>query len=188
MGLKEGQPETVRQAEYNMSREARVNLMDFRVHAEIESFFGDTFDLVKEFIAAGGYRLCPTIVTVPSVVKNGQTLTISSRWSNYGWGYCPNNIPQWNYKYKGAIALLDGNNNPVKVFVDDNIEPSEWRQNSPKEYKTDVVLDNVPAGNYMWAVGIVDRTKGNLPGLNLAATASRVTDKGWVKVYAVTVE
>lgn len=188
MGLKEGQPGTVRQAEYNMSMEARVNLMDFRVHAEIESFFGDTFDLVKEFIAAGGYRLCPTIVSVPSKVKSGQTVTISTRWSNYGWGYCPNNIPQWNYKYKGAIALLDGDNNPVRIFVDDSIEPSEWKQNAPKEYDTDVVLDDIPAGNYMWAVGIVDKTKDNVPGLNLAVTSSRVTDEGWVKVLAVTVE
>ena len=188
MGLKEGQPGTVRQAEYNMSMEARVNLMDFRVHAEIESFFDDTFDLVKEFIAAGGYRLCPTIVSVPSKARTGQTVTISTRWSNYGWGYCPNNIPQWNYKYKGAIALLDGDNRPVKVFVDDAIEPSEWKQNSPKDYQTDITLDGIPSGDYMWAVGIVDKTKGNMPGLALAATSSRVTKDGWVKVLAVTID
>ena len=187
-GLLEGQPGTVRQAEYDMSREARVNLMDFRVHAEIESFFRDSYNLVREFISAGGYRLCPVVVTVPDKVTPGQTLTVTTRWSNYGWGYCPNNIPQWNYKYKGAIALLDMSFRPVAVFVDDKIEPSEWKQNTPTDYSTEITLGDVAPGTYVWAVGIVDTTKGNVPGLNLAAASSRLTSDGWVKVNPVTVE
>lgn len=187
-GIKEGHPETVRQAEYRMSMEAKVNLMDLRVHAEIESFFGHTFDLVKEFIAAGGYRLCPTIVTVPDKAVVGETVKVTTRWSNYGWGYCPNNIPQWNYKYKGAIALLDSKNKVVKCFVDEKIEPSEWRVSFPKDYETSITLDGLQPGSYMWAVGIVDRTENNRPGLNLAATSSRITEDGWVKVHAITLE
>ena len=187
-GIKENAPETVRQAEFNMSREARVNLMDLRVHAEIESFFGDTFHLVKEFIATGGYRLCPTIVSVPSEVEPGQTVRIESRWSNYGWGYCPNNIPQWNYKYKGAVAVLNSTGKPIQIYVDDAIEPSEWKQNAYKEYTTEFKLDELTPGTYVWAVGIVDKTKDNKPGINLAAASNRLTKDGWVKVQSFTVK
>lgn len=187
-GLKEGHPETVRQAEYDMSMEAKVNMMDFRVHAEIESFFGDTFNLVKDFIASGGYRLCPTLVTVPEKVRSGDKVSVTSRWSNYGWGYCPNNIPQWNYRFKGAVALLDSGGKPVRVFVDESVEPSEWRQSIPKEYTTVCDLADVPAGNYVWALALVDTRNDNSPGLNLAAPSSRLTSEGWVKVNSVTVE
>ncbi|MCH5685991.1 hypothetical protein LWM68_18115 [Niabella sp. W65] len=41
------------------------------------------------------------------MVANGAVAVLSHRWKNMGWGYCPNNIPQWNYKYKVAFAILD---------------------------------------------------------------------------------
>jgi hypothetical protein len=125
---------------------------------------------------------------VPDKAVVGETVKVTTRWSNYGWGYCPNNIPQWNYKYKGAIALLDSKNKVVKCFVDEKIEPSEWRVSFPKDYETSITLDGLQPGSYMWAVGIVDRTENNRPGLNLAATSSRITEDGWVKVYAITLE
>ena len=36
------------------------------------------------------------------------------------------NIRQWNYKYKVAFALLDSKGEPVKVFVDEQTDLSQW--------------------------------------------------------------
>ena len=184
----EDRPDQVRQGEYDMSQEARVNMMDFRVHHKIQTFFEMRFDLVKSFIEDGGYRLCPSIVTVPETAAEGSTVTVTSRWSNYGWGYCPNNLPSFGYRFKGAFALLDSEDNVVKVFVDEQIEPSEWLLNSPTEYTTEIDLSGVPAGQYMWAIGIVDTKKDNVPGLNMAVTSSRLTDDGWARLIGLTVE
>ncbi|MDE5891182.1 MAG: DUF4832 domain-containing protein, partial [Bacteroidales bacterium] len=112
--------------------------------------------------------------------------------SNYGWGYCPNNIPAFNWRYKGAFALFEYNDGSlgklVKVFVDEKIEPSEWRLNSPVSYSTEIDLSGIPAGTYMWAIGIVDTAKGNVPGLNMAVTSSRLTEDGWAQIIAVEVK
>ena len=189
---RENHPEDVRQGEYDMSAEARVNMMDLRVHSEIQTFFQLKFDLVKSFIANGGYRLCPALVSVPENVCTGDRVTLTSRWSNYGWGYCPNNIPAFNWRYKGAFALFEYNDGSLgklaKVFVDEKIEPSEWRLNSPVSYSTEIDLSGIPAGTYMWAIGIVDTAKGNVPGLNMAVTSSRLTEDGWAQIIAVEVK
>ena len=101
-GYRQGHPEDVRQGEFDSSAEAHVNMMDFRVGQETESWFGDAFNLVQRFVSEGGYRLYPDQVTLPDQVNAGSRVKVASRWRNMGWGYFPNNLPQWNYKYKVA--------------------------------------------------------------------------------------
>lgn len=183
--FREGHPEDVRQGEFDTSAEAHVNMMDFRV-GEIDSWFEKCFTLVQRFISEGGYRLYPDQVYVPEKIKTGSSTTITHRWRNMGWGYFPNNIPQWNYKYKVAFALLDANNNVKKVFVDDNGEPSAWLKDSPVSYNLSATVD-VPAGTYTWAVAIVDTTKDNNPGIQLAVNKN-ITENGWLKLIDVQVQ
>ena len=185
-GYRKGYPEDVRQGEYDASKEAKVNMMDFRVGDETRSWFENAFDLVKKFEAEGGYRIYPDQVGVPAEVKSGSEVTLESRWRNMGWGYLPNNIPQWNYKYKGAYALLDKSDEAVAVYVDDACEPSEWVDSKANSYtfKTNV---SVPSGTYTWAIGIVDKTKNNVPGINLAVNDD-ITAGGWVKLLEVKVD
>ena len=54
---RQGHSEDVRRGEFEASREAHVNTMDFRINDEVTSWFSQTFDLVKRFVAEGGYRL-----------------------------------------------------------------------------------------------------------------------------------
>lgn len=185
-GYRQDHPEDVRKGEFEASREARVNMMDFRVGNETQSWFVNAFSYVKQFVTEGGYRLYPDQVSLPSSVKSGSSVKITSRWRNMGWGYCPNNIPQWNYKYKVAFALLDGTDKPVEVFVDDNCEPSTWVESKPNPYEFNVKVSCAP-GNYMWAVAIVDTTKENAPGLLLAVNNESTSD-GWVKLLDVKVD
>ena len=182
-GYREGHPEDVRKGEFNASAEAHVNMMDFRVGQETESWFKDSFTLVKRFISEGGYRLYPDQVSLPDKMKSGETVKIYSRWRNMGWGYCPNNLPQWNYKYKVAFALLDASGKAQQVFVDKNCEPSAWVDSKPFSYEFQTTT-NLPAGKYMWAVAIVDTTKENKPAIELAVNDEK-TAEGWVKLLEV---
>ncbi len=188
INYREGHPEDVRLGEYNASREAHVNMMDFRTNNEIATWFGLSFDLVKSFIAEGGYRLYPDAVTVPDEMVSGTVVKVTHSWTNLGWGYLPNNIPQWNHKYKVAVALLDVNDDVRYCFVDGSAEPSEWIRGRSFPYDFSIDLGDVAAGSYTWAIGIVDTSKGNdVIGINLALKKDNLTENGWARLASVNV-
>lgn len=185
-GYRKGHPEDVRQGEYDDCKLARVNMMDFRVGEETESWFKDAYQLVTQFITEGGYRLYPDQFRLPESVGSGEECKVVHRWRNMGWGYFPNNIPQWNYRYKVAIALLDESDKPARVVVDPDCEPSGWTDARAMEYTTSFKAD-VPAGKYTWAVAIVDTSRDDKPSIELAANCVR-TDELWYKIKEVTVK
>jgi len=182
---REGHPEDVRQGEFDASAEACVNTMDFRA-GDIESWFAKSFGLVQRFVSEGGYRLYPDQIYLPEKINSGAEVTITHRWRNMGWGYFPNNLPQWNYKYKVAFALLDASNQVKKVFVDSNSEPSNWLKNKPVSYELKTKLD-LPAGSYSWAVAIVDTKNENKPDIKLAVNGD-ITSEGWLKLLDLQVQ
>ncbi len=182
---REGHDEDVRKGEFDLSAEAHVNMMDFRAGGETESWF-KSFDLVQRFITEGGYRVYPDQINLPQDIKSGKIAQISHRWQNMGWGYFPNNIPQWNYKYKVAFALLDAKGNVRKIFVDLQSEPSAWLKGAAASYKINAKVD-LPAGIYSWAVAIVDTTKENKPAIQLALDGD-LTAQGWTKLSALQVK
>lgn len=184
-GYRQGHPEDVRAGEFASSKEAHVNMMDFRVGEETESWFKTSFKLVKQFIAEGGYRLYPDKVSLPETMHIGVSSEVAHRWRNVGWGYFPNNLPQWNYKYKVAFALLDSQDKAVEIYIDDKCEPSVWTESKPNQYRFST-NPKVSAGEYTWAVAIIDTTNDNKPGIELALSRN-VTDEGWVKLTPVKV-
>lgn len=176
----------VRQGEFDDSKEARVNMMDFRV-GEVDSWFQNSFNLVQEFIADGGYRLYPDRLSLPKEINSGSCPRIIHRWNNLGWGYCPTNIPCWNQKYKVAFGLLDSNNDVVATFIDEQTDLSTWLKGSPASYEFTPLIEGVRAGTYTWAVAIVDKTKNNTKGINISAKRN-ITSSGWLKLMEVTVK
>lgn len=183
---REGHAEDVRQGEYEASREAHVNMMDMRVGDETRSWFEDVFPLVKRFVREGGYRLYPSQVSTPDKARQGESVAVCHRWENMGWGYCPTNIPQWNYKYKVCVALMDADGRIVKKFVDHNTDPGQWIQGRPTDYCTTVSLD-VPKGKYRWAIGLVDTTKNDAIGLQMAVSA-RDSANGWLMLNEIKIK
>jgi hypothetical protein len=183
----------VRQGEYDEAKGANVNMMDLRYSSnvnsgETHSWFNTAFDLVKDFIAEGAYRLYPDKVSVPTTASAGGKVTLVHRWLNLGWGYCPTNLPQWNQKYKVCFALLDKNTGePLYRFVDPVPELSDWVKGTPHSYSTSFTLDGVAAGEYTWGVGLVDTTNNNEIGIIISARDEFQTKDGWVKIADVTV-
>ena len=148
--------------------------------------FNEAFQLVKQFCTEGSYRLFPDRISLPTTISNGKQIEIAHRWNNFGWGYCPTNIPQWKNKYKVAFALLDTKNDkPKYVFVDGEPEACDWVKGTAKSYMFTTRVEGVGAGKYMWAVGIVDTTKQNEIGIHLAVK-NNVTSAGWLKLFEVT--
>ncbi|MGM9735734.1 MAG: DUF4832 domain-containing protein [Candidatus Cryptobacteroides sp.] len=185
---REGHSEDVRRGEFEASREARVNMMDFRINDETRSWFTQSFDLVKRFVAEGGYRLYPDQVTMPEKARSGSSISVTHRWNNLGWGYCPNNIPQWNYRYKVAFALLDSSLKPVKVVVDPKAEPSEWILGKPVEYTTEISLDGVEKGTYSLALAIVDTSDSDRPAIEIALPREVISPEGWATISQIRIK
>lgn len=176
---REGHPEDVRLGEFLDARQGHVNMMDLRVNDETRSWFATSFDLVKRFTVEGGYRLYPSSVSLPDrVSQRHPQVTLSSVWENLGWGYCPTNIPQWNQKYKLAYALLQ-NGSVKRIFVDHASDLSTWLHGSPTKCTLSATLDTLAKGTYQWAIGLVDTTHDNHPGLEISVDSNRLSD-GWV--------
>ena len=179
-------PKDVRIGEYVTSKEEKVNMMDLRAGKETASWFNDAYDYVRKFVAEGGYRLYPVAITAPDRIRNGKEVTVEHSWANLGWGYCPNNLKQWNYKYKVAFAILDQDGKVVAEFIDRDSEPSEWIEGKETAYSFGFVPSGIPAGKYTLAVGIVDTSKADAPvGIELAVDESLLSGDGWVKVKEI---
>lgn len=186
-GYRKDSHEDVRRGEFDDSKEAHVNMMDFRF-GDTKSWFKDAFDLVRRFLREGGYRLYPSEISLPLEVSKKTTPTIKHCWNNLGWGYCPTNIPQWNQKYKVAFALLDSETNEVRyTFVDTDTDLSKWIKGSPAEYVFEPDMSKVETGTYVWAVGLVDRSNKDLVGLDIAAKGD-ILDSGWLKLSKVSIK
>ena len=67
----------------------------------------------------------------------------------------------------------------MKVFVDDEAEPSQWYLGKPVEYSTRIGLSGIAPGRYTWAIGIVDTLKDNRIGLEIAVPRTSVNEEGW---------
>lgn len=184
---RQGHSEDVRRGEYEASKEAKVNMRDLRINDEVCSWFSQTFDLVKRFVAEGGYRLYPSEIAVPDRVSRKEGATIRSTWNNIGWGYCPTNIPQWNQCYKVAFALLDKDMKPAYVFTDSGSDLSKWIKGTPVTYETAIDLTDVKKGRYTWAAGLADTRKDKCIGLDMAVDESLLTAGKWLELGSVTV-
>lgn len=183
----------VRKGEYQDAIGSCVNTMDFRYNSNITegetwSWFNEAYEYVLKFIREGCYRLYPDRLTLPETLTNGSKATLAHRWVNLGYSYCPTNIPQYHDKYKVAFALLDPETKqPVKLYFDEQAQPCDWHKGARTQYTFTFDVGTVAAGNYKWAVGIVDTSKQNEIGIRLAAK-DRVTPDGWVELSDVRVE
>ena len=184
----------VRRGEFDDARDACANTMDFRYNSNIGmgetwSWFNDAFDLVQEAIRTQFYRLYPDRISLPKSASAGAEVSITHRWNNLGWAYCPTNIKPFQDRFKVAFALLDTRTDePVNVFFAEEAKPSDWTFGTPTSYTSKLKLDGVKAGSYVWGVGIVDCSKENLPiGIQIAAKGEK-TASGWLKLHEITVK
>ena len=182
---REGHSEDVRKGEFKAAQEARVNMMDLRVNDEVRSWFGQEFELVKRFVAEGGYRLYPVWIKAPS--KASGSIKLEYEWKNMGWGYCPVNIPQWDWRYTVGFALLDEAGQPVQKWASDDTDLATWLKESVNRYSQTLALDDVPAGTYTLATALVDRRNALDPGLDVAVDPSLKVN-GWVKVRQIEIK
>ncbi|MDR2850236.1 MAG: hypothetical protein LBW77_06840 [Verrucomicrobiota bacterium] len=160
--------------------------LDLREVVETRRWVSRADDLVRQFMVKGGYRLHPVEVSLPRTLTAGQSVTVAHTWRNTGNGYLPNNLANWGYKYKPAFALLDGRGTMVKHWVDEQAEPSDWLAGKDHAYAFALQAEGLPSGTYRWAVAIVDRKKGDTPGIRLAVKGRETVD-GWLPLADVQV-
>lgn len=168
--------------------EHHFNTLDLREIPETTGWTTRAKDLVEKFAVNGGYRIHPISVTCPVEMTVEDSVFIKHKWINTGNGYLPNNVKNWRFKYKPAFALIDSNGKPVKVFVDNDAEPSLWLNNNATDYVFNIRMGGVKAGKYKWAVAIVDTEHGNRPGIKLAVDKPELTDDGWIILCATKIK
>lgn len=184
----------LREGEYEVMAGAYVNIMDLRYSSSMStsetwSWFNDAYDLVLQFLREGVYRLYPDTVYLQEEVSAGSSAKASSTWTNLGQAYCPTNIKQWEDRYKMAYALLDKESgDPVSVFVDDAARIETIVKNSRQTFDFTIDLSGVAAGEYEWAIAIVNTQKDNTPGIELSCKEDDMTESGWLRLMDVTVK
>ena len=171
---------------YSHAVENHFNTLDLREIPETEGWTQKANDLVNKFVRKGGYRFYPLSITLPDRVMVGEEVSIRHSWINRGTGYLPNNNPNWNYKYKPAFALFNEQNEIVKIWIDENAEPSDWLYDEENSYKFDILDLEVDEGKYKWGVAIIDKTRKNTPGIKLAVENEDFIN-GWTVLGQVVV-
>jgi hypothetical protein len=171
---------------YDDAYNSHFNTLDLR-DTRANSWLKAAPDLVDSFTVKGGYRFYPSEITLPTQLTSGKDFHIMHEWNNTGNGYLPNNMPNWNYKYQTAFALLNQAGEAVKIWVDANAEPSLWLKGQTYPYEFSIRVDGVAAGAYRWAVAIIDKTKNNTPGIKLAIMDKEVVN-GWTVLAQARVE
>lgn len=184
----------VRKGEFDQAREACASMMDLRYNDNFEmseawSWFNEAYDYLVQFIRDGNYRVYPSRVVVPQTVSLGDKVTIRHRWANLGYAYCPTNFRPFVGKYKVAFALFDKTTEkPVKIFYDTNAQPHDWIRTKPKQYDFTFTVEGVPAGEYVWATGIVDDASEQKKIGIYSSAKGEYTEGGWLKIVGVTVK
>lgn len=163
---------------YRHAMEGHFNTLDLRELAETKGWTTRAEDLVKSFCIKGGYRIHPTLVSFPETWTQGKDVCIKHNWINTGNGYLPNNVKNWNCKYKPAFALLDDSSKVISTFVDIDAEPSTWLHDEEHEYVFHFVPENLKSGKYHLGIALVDRSKENVPALKLAVENPEIVE-GW---------
>ncbi|MGN1234331.1 MAG: hypothetical protein ACI4UJ_12920 [Candidatus Cryptobacteroides sp.] len=176
----------VLQAAYDDAVTYHFNTLDLREPVESARWLAKAPDLVRGFIANGGYRLYPSVVSAPEVVRRGKPVAIAHRWENMASGYFPNSDKRWNYKYKVAFALVDRAGETKSIFIDHQSDPSTFIKGQSVDYLLYADAGNVEPGEYNWAVAIVDVTSGNRPGIRLATGGPAIG--GWTLLNKVRVK
>ncbi len=174
---------------YKEAKRIRANMLDLRNVGEASTLWmKQAKDLVDALNQKAGYRLTPIHVAYSKKIKRCTEMTICHTWKNSGWGVCPNNNSHWNHKYKVAFALIPLNSDvPEEIVVDENADPSEWLMENDKDYRLNCKF-NARKGKYRLAIGIVDKTRNNMVGIQLTVANKTTLSNGWLPIGEIKVK
>ncbi|GHH99939.1 DUF4832 domain-containing protein [Neobacillus kokaensis] len=170
----------------NDAIEIHANTLDLRHPEDVQEWVTNNYDLVQKFAINGGYRFVLNDVSYPNKMTSGKKYNIYYSWKNTAVGKLPNDLPNWNHKYKVSFALL---NKKTGVPVYQSIhspEPSNWIKGKNFDYIEALDLEGVKNGTYNLAVAIVNSENKNNPEINLAIKNDK-TKAGWYEIGKVVI-
>ena len=131
-----------------------VNLLGWQ-SADARDFMVERADLIAHGLRTMGYRLVPTKVSFPRVVRAGQAFELKSEWVNRAVGRAMRD-------YVLRVALVDSAGNPVATADAGATGCQTWVKGRTYPLAQHVTFRNVPPGAYRLAVGMTD-PKGRTP-------------------------
>jgi hypothetical protein len=117
------------------------------------AFLKERPELIKSALMRMGYRLVPTQIAYPMVVRVGKLFDIEMRWVNRGVGRALRD-------YEVRYSLHDRNECVVATSASQQIRTSKWV--SGEEYVVHVQsrFERAPAGDYLLAITLRDNESG----------------------------
>lgn len=176
----------VLEATYEDATGYHFNTLDLREPLESRRWLTKAPDIVQAFITNGGYRIWPSVISTPPIIRNNSAFVIGHRWENMANGYFPNSDKRWGYKYKVAFALLDDDGRVVSRFIDRQSDPSAFLKGQSVDYLFNMEIKGMEPGEYTWAVAIIDTSGCDEPGIRLAVKAPECG--GWTRLNKVSVK
>lgn len=136
-----------------------------------------TIQEVERFLRKIGYRLVLRQFSHSKSVKEGSLLSVSMIWENVG-------VAPPYKDYLLAFRLNNTSNKASYVFVIDDTSIKGWLPGIIEINKTINLSDNIKAGRYDLAIGVVDKVT-NKPAIRLAIEGC--DDDGWYPISNVEV-
>jgi len=102
-----------------------------------------------------------------------------------GTGILPNDNLRWGNKYRVAYALIDDKGRVAARWVDKDTDPADMLPGREVESRIRAATGQLPPGQYIWGVAIVDTHAGCKPAIRLAAKRDNID--GWTRLTEVNV-
>lgn len=173
------------EAAFHDAINCHFNTLDLREPVEAKRWLTVAPDLVQAFIRHGGYRLWPYEASVPANIVGGDSVAVASAWRNMGTGILPNDNPRWGNKYRVAYALIDDKGRVAARWVDKDTDPANMLPGRVVESRIRAATGQLPPGQYIWGVAIVDTHAGCKPAIRLATKRDNID--GWTRLTEVNV-
>ncbi len=156
--------------------ECHANTLDLRIEQDAQKWCVENTDLVQEYSLKLGYRF-----VIEKLNYLYETKKLISTWKNTGIGKLPNSSINWNGKYRLAYALYcSSKKSIVFTFCDKNIDPGTWINGETYQYESSFTPDHIAPGVYTLLFAIVDKSKDNLPSIEIAITSDTIGDNWYI--------
>jgi hypothetical protein len=117
--------------------------------ADSLTFIKERSDLFNSALRQMGYRLMPTRVEYPTSIVAGSSFTIDTRWTNRGVGVALRD-------FELQFSLISSDGQLAATTSGGPVQTSKWAAAAEYNSSPKVEFENVAAGDYEFAVGLLD--------------------------------
>lgn len=145
------------------AKDIHSNILDLRSAFESNYLNKSHSWFIDTFLKEGGYIFAPNYFLFNDEIKSNN-FVFEHEWKNYGYGRFPNNMLNWNNKYKLEFCFFKENNEKEFCFTS-IANPKDWLNDKNYKYEEGINVSRLGNGNYKLGFGLIDKIN-NGPAIN----------------------